>query len=169
MHIERKQLSKTEIVFYFTAPIPIIGTIYADTKKSLPFELQNIFVENQCRQLLLTKDFIYLQSQTSNALEDLELITLAEIDDYTSQTTIPQITDMDVSEIKISLILKIAVAPFLQKDGGDIAFASYQNNIVKVRFLGKCQSCPYAQKTLKERVEKTLIQYLPQIREASLV
>ncbi len=169
MHLERKQLSNTELVFYFTTPLPVVGTLYADEKKVLPVALQNFFSEDTCQQFLLTKDFIYLQSKIADNLEDLELITLAEIDDYASLSSIPQITDATASETKIKLILKIAVAPFLQKDGGDIALVSYQNNIAKVRFLGKCQECPYAQKTLKEKVEKTLIQYLPQIREATLV
>lgn len=168
MHIERNQLSETEIVLYFSAPMPITGTLYATSQNSLPDKLQNIFVEKKCRQLLLTEDFIYLQSITTDDLEDLELIALAEIDDYSSLQPMPQITDMAVSENKINLILKIAVAPFLQKDGGDIAFVSYQNNTITVRFLGKCQTCPYAQKTLKEKVEKTLIHYLPHIKEAVL-
>ena len=67
------------------------------------------------------------------------------------------------------MILKFIIAPFLNKDGGDIEFVSLSNNIVSVKFLGKCNGCPYAMRTLKERVEKNLIRYIPKIREAILV
>lgn len=172
MHIERKQISNTEIVFYFTAPLPVTGAIYADKTNiptSLPNLLQSILDADNCCRFLLTQDFLYLQSSTAENLEEIEFLALAEIDDYTTQTTPPQITDLSVSEAKIELIMKIAVAPFLQKDGGDIALKTYQNDFAFVHFLGKCQGCPFAQNTLKEKVEKTLIHYLPQIKGAILV
>ena len=170
MHIERKRISETETVLYFISPLPIDGSLYADNKTpitSLPQLLQNILSTNICHQVLLSQDFLYLQSSSAEDLADLELIALAELDD--NGQSLPQITDISVTEIKITLILKIAVAPFLQKDGGDIALEKYQSNTAFVRFLGKCHGCPYAQKTLKEKVEKTLIHYLPPIKEAKLV
>lgn len=170
MHIERKRISDTETILYFAAPLPIVGSLYADHKMpaaSLPQILQNIFSANICQQALLSQDFLYLQSASAEDLADLELVAIAELDD--NGQSLPQTTDISVTDTKITLILKIAVAPFLQKDGGDIALEKYQNNTAYVRFLGKCHGCPYAQKTLKEKVEKTLIHYLPQIKEALLV
>ncbi|MBR5598946.1 MAG: NifU family protein [Alphaproteobacteria bacterium] len=70
---------------------------------------------------------------------------------------------------KITKILKLIIAPFLNKDGGDIEFSSYENNTVYVKFLGKCNGCPYAARTLKERVEKNLVSYLPEVKKAELI
>ena len=172
MHIERKRISDTEIILYFSAPLSVVGSLYADkTNKpsSLPFLLQNIFDTPDCSVILLTQDFLYLKSTNKNNLEDVELAAIAEIDDYASASNSQEITDLSISTDKIELILKTAVAPFLQKDGGDISLKYCKDNIAYVHFLGKCNGCPYAQKTLKERVEKTLIRYLPQIREAVLI
>lgn len=171
MHIERKQLSDTEIIFYFTAPLPVIGTIHID-KTTNPITAQDLFPatlkSNEYHTLLLTQDFLYLKSNNAENLDETELIALAEIDDYTSLPNISPITDLSVSKAKIELVLKISVAPFLQKDGGDIVLKEYRNNIAYVHFLGKCQGCPFAQNTLKEKVEKTLIRYIPQIKGAVL-
>lgn len=167
MKIEQKRLTDTEIILFLSSPLPIIGTFYFP-KDEHPL-LQNIAAENLAETLLLTADFLYLKSKSPADLENLEMLAIAEIDDYTasppSQLAAPN-TDITA---KISLVLKLIIAPFLQKDGGDIKLVDYNNGTVSVRFLGKCNGCPYAAKTLKERVEKNLIRYFPEVREAVLI
>ena len=46
--------------------------------------------------------------------------------------------------------------PYLQADGGDVEFASVDNGVVKVRFLGGCSGCPFRAKTLKTGIERYL-------------
>lgn len=54
--------------------------------------------------------------------------------------------------------------PYLQGDGGDIEFVELTpDNIVKVRLQGACGTCPHAKITLKQGVEATLKQHLPEI------
>ena len=61
-----------------------------------------------------------------------------------------------------SIILQIR--PYLQQDGGDIEFIELtSDNVVKVKLQGACGSCPHAKMTLKNGVEQTLKQYLPEI------
>lgn len=56
------------------------------------------------------------------------------------------------------------IRPFLQQDGGDIEFIELtSDNVVRVRLQGACGSCPHAKMTLKNGVESTLKQHLPEI------
>lgn len=169
MQIEKKQLSDTESLLFFAQTLSIVGTSIAT--KNIPASLEllkNIFDTKLTDTILLTSDFIYIKSKIAEELADLEILSLAEIDDFTKQTTQINAPIANTTE-KIEIILKTIIAPFLQKDGGDIRLAKYSNNIAYVNFLGKCHGCPYAQRTLKERVEKNLIRYLPEIKEVSLI
>lgn len=170
MVIEQKNISSTETLLFFPEPLPIRGTFYhtAQTPEPLSF-LQNIADTKMAETILLTADFLYLQSTSPQTLDDLSSIALAETDDFITSQPTAQIASEQNTPQKICLILKTIVAPFLQKDGGDIEFVSFSNGIVSVHFLGKCHGCPYAEKTLKSRVEKNLIRYLPEVREAVLV
>lgn len=170
MVIEEKNISPTETLLYFPEPQPIRGTFYhtPSTSSNLPL-LQNIAETGIAEILLLTTDFLYLQSTTPENLDDLTAIALAEIDDYIVSAPATQTASEQQTAEKIRIILKTVIAPYLQKDGGDIELSDYKNGIVNVRFLGKCHGCPYAEKTLKNRVEKNLIRYLPEVREAVLI
>ena len=168
MMIEQKKLSLTESVLFFTNPLSIIGTIHNNDTLNLPEVAKNIKETNLAIEFLLTSDFIYLKSNNNEASNDLTSIAIAEIDDfYNTKQTITG-SEENIEE-KIKLILKIIIAPYLNRDGGDIEYISFSNNIVSVKFLGKCHGCPYATRTLKERVEKNLIRYIPKIREVILV
>ncbi|MBQ7549942.1 MAG: NifU family protein [Bacteroidales bacterium] len=55
--------------------------------------------------------------------------------------------------------------PYLQGDGGDIEFVELTpDNVVKVRLQGACGSCPHAKLTLKQGVEATLKQHIPEVK-----
>ncbi len=170
MVIEEKNISPNETLLFFPTPLPIRGAFYhsKDTPESLPL-IQNIADTSLAQTLLLTADFIYLQSNAPAELEDLTALSLAEIDDFAASAPTPQTAPEQQTTEKIRIILKTVIAPYLQKDGGDIELVSFDNGIVSVHFLGNCHGCPYAEKTLKNRVEKNLIRYLPEVREAVLV
>jgi len=170
MKFEQKKISPTETMFYFSNSLPILGTFYCDLEV-LPQHplLKSVFQSNLAESLMLTSDFIYINSLNSENTEDLELITVAEIDDFLSSTSSQYIADESYPEVKIKLLLKTVIAPFLRRDGGDIELISYNNGEIKVHFLGKCEGCPYANQTLKNHVEKNLIHYMPQIKEVLLV
>lgn len=168
MMIEQKNISSLENLLFFTKPLSIIGSIHSNDTSNTPDIVKNIKTTNLATEFLLTSDFIYIKSNTPENLSDLTSITIAELDDLSisNQSILPNTENI---EEKIKLILKIIIAPFLNKDGGDLEFVSYTNNTVAVKFLGKCSKCPYATRTLKERVEKNLIHYIPTIKEAVLV
>lgn len=54
--------------------------------------------------------------------------------------------------------------PYLQADGGDIEFVELTpENIVRVKLKGACGTCPHAKITLKQGVEGSIKQHLPEI------
>lgn len=66
-------------------------------------------------------------------------------------------------EEKVKSIIE-QLRPYLQADGGDIEFKELTpDNVVKVQLQGACGTCPHAKITLKQGVENTLKQHLPDI------
>lgn len=57
------------------------------------------------------------------------------------------------------------IRPFLLNDGGNISFISLESNIVKIKFLGACDTCTINKMTLKSGVEATIKKHAPQIEE----
>lgn len=62
------------------------------------------------------------------------------------------------------------IRPYLQNDGGDIEFIELtEDNIVNVRLLGACGSCPYSTMTLKSGVENAMKKAIPEITSVEAV
>lgn len=57
------------------------------------------------------------------------------------------------------------VRPFLQRDGGDVQLVDItEDNIVKVKLVGACGSCPMSTMTLKNGIEAELKNSIPEIK-----
>lgn len=66
---------------------------------------------------------------------------------------------------KIEAILD-KIRPALQNDGGDVELVDVDDNgIVKVRLKGACGGCPMAMMTLKNGIEQTLKESIPEVKE----
>ena len=62
------------------------------------------------------------------------------------------------------------IRPYLQADGGDIAFVNLtDDNVVNVELQGSCGSCPYSRMTLKNGVESAVKRALPEIKAVEAV
>lgn len=57
---------------------------------------------------------------------------------------------------------------FLQKDGGDITFVSFNDGIVSVKMHGACDGCAYANADIKQLVEVILQEEVPGVIEVRL-
>ena len=59
------------------------------------------------------------------------------------------------------------VRPMLQADGGDAAFVAWndETGVLQVQLLGMCAGCPMSQFTLKEGIEKTIKEAIPEVKE----
>ena len=80
-----------------------------------------------------------------------------------------------MSENRDDLIGKVKnvieqIRPYLQQDGGDIAFVNLsEDNIVNVELQGACGSCPYSLMTLKSGVETAMVKALPEIKSVEAI
>ncbi len=62
------------------------------------------------------------------------------------------------------------IRPYLQADGGDIELVSVdEEGHVEVRLKGACGSCPMAQMTLKQGVERAIREQIPEVKEVVAV
>ena len=55
------------------------------------------------------------------------------------------------------------IRPFIQRDGGDVIFDSFEDGIVYVEFLGACVGCGLISDTLYNGVETILMEEVPGI------
>jgi len=62
------------------------------------------------------------------------------------------------------------IRPALQQDGGDVEVVSFdeETGTLYVKFLGHCVGCPFAQMTLKQGIEKTVVEAMPEIKSVEL-
>jgi Fe-S cluster biogenesis protein NfuA len=69
------------------------------------------------------------------------------------------------TEQQIVRILDEVIRPAVQRDGGDIAFAGYEDGVVQLYMLGSCVGCPSSLATLKMGVENLLKDQVPGVKE----
>lgn len=56
------------------------------------------------------------------------------------------------------------IRPSLQADGGDVELIDVVDGIVRVRLQGACAGCPMSQMTLKNGIERLVMQAIPEIK-----
>ena len=79
---------------------------------------------------------------------------------------LPKITDESSLPDRINYVLYNEINPGLAAHGGNVTLEElYDDNIAVLRFGGGCQGCGMVDVTLKEGVEKTLLQQIPQLKE----
>ncbi len=59
--------------------------------------------------------------------------------------------------------------PMLQADGGDVELVDVIDGIVHVRLQGACGTCPFATITLKQGIEKSIKDELPEVKSVESV
>jgi Fe/S biogenesis protein NfuA len=71
--------------------------------------------------------------------------------------------DSSLSE-QVSYLLLTEINPGLASHGGDVSLAELtEDNVAVLKFGGGCQGCSAVSITLKDGVEKTLLERLPQL------
>jgi len=63
------------------------------------------------------------------------------------------------------------IRPSLQADGGNVELVDVDeaSGIVKVRLTGSCFGCSFSTMTLKNSIEATLKNYIPEVKEVQQV
>jgi Fe-S cluster biogenesis protein NfuA len=78
-------------------------------------------------------------------------------------------TDKENLKERILKALEIA-RPYLKADGGDVELVEItDDNIVKVKLIGACGSCPLSMMTLRAGIERVIIREAPEIRRVEAV
>lgn len=54
--------------------------------------------------------------------------------------------------------------PYLQTDGGDLELVGINDGVVSIRMNGACSTCPSSMTTLKEGIERRILEAIPEIR-----
>lgn len=71
---------------------------------------------------------------------------------------------MDTEE-KIKEVIDKEIKPALAMEGGSVEFLELEDGVVKVALLGACGGCPMSQMTLKNFVEATIKQRVPDVKK----
>jgi len=75
------------------------------------------------------------------------------------------ITEQNIVLEKVEAALD-TMRPYLKADGGDIEVVELtDDNILNVRLLGSCVTCPMSYQTMKAGVEDAVIKAVPQIEK----
>lgn len=74
-------------------------------------------------------------------------------------------TEDDEISGMVKELLDTKIRPYVQSDGGDIAFVSCSNGIVKVKLHGACTSCASSSETLKRGVASMMKYYIPEVMD----
>lgn len=70
---------------------------------------------------------------------------------------------------KVKNIL-LQIQPYLAADGGGVEFVDLTDDmVVLVELTGACGNCPHSSKTLKNGIEKTIKNILPEIQSVENV
>lgn len=142
---------------------------YSDAKSIRKSPLaENVFDLGGIKSVLITPDCISVIKDAESSWNLLKPQVLAEIMDFlaSGEQIVLEETGISVEELERKTVglLNARIRPAIQKDGGDIAVRKIENGIVYVELQGKCVGCPYAQRTLKDGVEKIIRTYIPEIK-----
>ena len=74
---------------------------------------------------------------------------------------------MTNKEIEIINVID-KIRPYIQRDGGDVEYVSFEDGIVRVRLLGACVGCMAIGSTLKEGIEAIIMDEVPGIKAVEL-
>ena len=77
---------------------------------------------------------------------------------------VPNVTDDSPIEDRINYLLHSEINPGLASHGGNVALASVDEGFAVLEFGGGCQGCSSVSLTLKEGVEKTLMEKIPELK-----
>ncbi len=71
-----------------------------------------------------------------------------------------------IDKEKIKEVLTDQIKPSLQSHGGDCELVEITDDgTVKLELQGACRGCPMAQMTIKQGVEETLKEAVPEVKE----
>ncbi len=94
-----------------------------------------------------------------------DAIERVEVPSTESTKSTTQASETESTEEAIKRLITERVQPFVQQDGGDIEFVSFdeKSGVVYVHMQGACKGCPKSMITLKLGIERMLKHYVPDV------
>ena len=78
---------------------------------------------------------------------------------------VPNISPDSPVEDRINYVIYNEINPMLESHGGEVSLVEFNNeNIAVLQFGGGCQGCGMVDLTLKDGIEKTLIEQIPEVK-----
>lgn len=171
MNIETQSTPDENIVNFFPdAPILRQGNAEFVDRKSLRRSplAEQIFDIGGITSIFITEDMISVTKEPQTDWNEIKPLIMAEIMDFLSlnNNEASESSDIEQDDIKaIQAMLNARIRPAVKRDGGDIKFISFEDGVLTVEMQGACKGCPYAERTLKDGVEKILKTYISSIKE----
>jgi Fe-S cluster biogenesis protein NfuA len=80
-------------------------------------------------------------------------------------------TDSGPVEIDIAVLEQTLdyIRPAIQMDGGDIVLLGTEGGIVNLQMVGACGGCPMSMMTLKQGIERILVDRVPGVEEVNAI
>ena len=78
---------------------------------------------------------------------------------------VPNISPDSPVEDRINYVIYNEINPMLESHGGEVSLVEFNNeNIALLQFGGGCQGCGMVDLTLKDGIEKTLVEQIPEVK-----
>ncbi len=119
--------------------------------------------------LELPKLKAYLDKRSVPFLEDAKVDYSADrlggqLSIRAPNSRLPRVSDDSPVEDKVNYILHSEINPGLAAHGGNISLEEMDGDIAVLQFGGGCQGCGQADLTLKDGVERTLLEKIPELK-----
>ena len=128
------------------------------------------------------ENFITVKKEKDLNWKDLKHGIISEINEYYSSgndSVVQKSFNIMTSESKpthsnevidkINEVLDSKIRPAVARDGGDIAFKSFEDGVVTVELKGSCSGCPSSVMTLKQGVQNLLCHYIPEVKTVKAI
>lgn len=129
---------------------------------------ERIFDLGGIKSVILTRDCVSVVKSEAGNWQALKPQIMAEIMDFVASgaevVVAKNVENKDEVPANIEALLEARIRPAIKKDGGDIVLRAFEDGVVYVELKGKCVGCPYANRTLKDGVEKLLKTYIPEVK-----
>jgi len=122
------------------------------------------------QRLPLEKFMVYLDEPSVNYLDEAVVDFQEEkmggqLTSKAPNAKMPRVTSDSPIEEQIKYILYTEINPGLASHGGEVSLEEFtEDSVAILKFGGGCQGCSAVDLTLKEGVEATLMERIPQIR-----
>ena len=132
---------------------------------------QQLFTMEDVALILITPRFItvrkYPDSSWDSLCENIEEIletflqsSEMAILEAPSQHSVQERTEI---EQRILALLDEEIRPAIAQDGGDVVYHGFTDGVVRLELIGACGTCPSSTVTLKEGIQRLLIEEIPEV------